>query len=212
MSMTKLRIFTFSGAILLCCFFWFKGSQTESGNLLRNGSFEDVPGHSIVPEQWMDCGPLSESPPDIHPTGTFGVTKEAKHGATYLGMVVRDNETWEKIGQNLDQPLIKGKKYQLRGYIASSETYISVSKLTDERANYITPVILRINGAEAWEGKYQQLGQSPPITNNKWQYFELTLKPKSDTPYLILEAYFDAAKAQAYNGNLLLDGLELVAL
>ncbi|GAB5551100.1 MAG: hypothetical protein Sapg2KO_06910 [Saprospiraceae bacterium] len=212
MKMTKLRFFSLTAVMLSCCFFWFKGAQSESENLLRNGSFEDIANHSTVPEEWLDFGPESESPPDIHPTGTFMVTKAAKHGDTYIGMVVRDNETWEKIGQKLDQPLKKGKKYQLRGYIARSETFVSVSKLTNERANYTQSIILRINGAEAWEDNLQQLGQTPPILNYDWKYFELTLKPKSNAAYFVVEAYYNDMIDGAYNGNILLDDLELVEL
>lgn len=181
-------------------------------NLLRNGSFEGIPSHSTVPEAWLDWGPLSESAPDIHPTGTFGVTKKEKDGDTYLGMVVRDNETWEKVAQRLDKPLKKGKTYKLTGYIARSETYISVSKLTEERANYNTAAILKINGANNLEDTFQLLGKTPPIYNAGWRYFEVTLEPKSDAPFLVLEAYYDENFKQAYNGNILIDGLELTEL
>jgi hypothetical protein len=79
---------------------------------LANPSFEGSPGAGgeavKLPDGWYDCGFPGESPPDVHPKeggGAFQVTKEAFHGKTYLGLVVRDNDTWEMVSQRLSAPV-----------------------------------------------------------------------------------------------------------
>lgn len=91
-------------------------------------------------------GHVTESPPDIQPaldnddTPLFKVTKESTNGNTYVGMVVRSNETNERIGQRLMSPLMAGTCYQFSIYLAKSERYLSGTKsnsvLLEE---YITP-------------------------------------------------------------------------
>jgi hypothetical protein len=87
-------------------FFVIRGAFTQEVIKLQNPSFEDIPraGSGMTPPitGWFDCGKTnfqSETPPDIHPveTGAWGVSKDAYDGATYLGMVVRDNDSWETL-------------------------------------------------------------------------------------------------------------------
>ena len=49
-------------------------------------------------ESWVDCGKFkfpNESRPDIFPIDDIQI--EASVGYTYLGMVVRDNDSYEEI-------------------------------------------------------------------------------------------------------------------
>ena len=82
---------------------------------LTNPSFEGTAAEGSVngnlPNGWYDCGFPGETVPDIHPKegpGAFQVTREAFHGRTYIGMVVRENETWEMISQRLSGALQAG--------------------------------------------------------------------------------------------------------
>ncbi|MEL6944017.1 MAG: hypothetical protein AAFO82_15255, partial [Bacteroidota bacterium] len=96
-----------------CCLFSFHAKSQETIRL-NNPSFEDFPRHSHVPRGWYDCGFADESPPDIHPQmdgGEFSVNAIPVSGRTYLGMVVRDNGTWEIIGQRLKFPLKTNQCY-----------------------------------------------------------------------------------------------------
>ena len=77
---------------------------------LLNPSFEGRPGASSVPKGWISGGFENESPPDIQP-GQFDCALQPLHGNTYLGLVTRDNETWERIGQRLREPLRKDSLY-----------------------------------------------------------------------------------------------------
>ena len=72
---------------------------------LKNSSFEGTPKSSTVPDHWHNCGHSQESPPDIQPNGGFNVTQTAYSGQTYIGLVSRNNKTWEAIGQRLSIPL-----------------------------------------------------------------------------------------------------------
>ena len=92
--------------------FLFQKSNTPSKVIeLRNPSFEDTPKPSVPPNEWENCGCVKETPPDVHPTEgyRYGVPQFAIDGETYVGMVVRENDTWESIGQNLSKPLEKDK-------------------------------------------------------------------------------------------------------
>ncbi|HKK78343.1 MAG TPA: hypothetical protein VJ933_01890, partial [Phaeodactylibacter sp.] len=88
-------------------------SSAQDTIRLQNPSFEDEPQHSLPPRGWEDRGFHGESPPDTHPSGDFGVTQKPYHGQSYLGMVVRDNDTWECVAQEIGQPMQKDSCYQL---------------------------------------------------------------------------------------------------
>jgi len=75
---------------------------------LRNSSFEDTPkrgGEALEGiAGWFDCGRINfpaETPPDIHPNGYWENNLPASDKKTYLGMVVRDNATYESVSQRL---------------------------------------------------------------------------------------------------------------
>ena len=55
----------------------------------------------------------NETPPDIHPGNYWSNTTPPSHGNTYLGMVVRDNETYEGIAQRLNGTLKPGSVINL---------------------------------------------------------------------------------------------------
>ncbi|NBU35817.1 MAG: OmpA family protein [Bacteroidetes bacterium] len=172
---------------------------------LINPSFEDMPRHSKAPRAWSDCGFKGESAPDIQPSGIFSVTKPAADGNTYLGLVVRDNDTWESVGQELSKPLEKGKCYSFSISLCRSELYVSISRLSDQTANYTTPAKLRIYGGNSICEKKELLAESPIIANTRWQDYNFKLEPGKNYSFLILEAYYKTPTLVPYNGNLLVD-------
>lgn len=175
--------------------------------LLTNPSFEDMPRHSYAPIGWFDCGFPGESPPDIQPDPMrqFLVRKGAQHGNTYLGMVVRDNDTWERVSQVLTAPMQGGSCYEFSIYLARSEVYVSQSRVSDQRANYITPAKLRIYGGFDNCDKGQLLAESNVITNYRWLEFRFKLKPDQDYTHVMFEAFYNTPTLFPYNGNILLD-------
>ncbi len=173
---------------------------------LENPSFEGTPGHNRVPSGWFNCGFEDESPPDIQPSFIFQVTKKALHGNTYLGMVVRDNDTWEAIGSELSHPLIKGHCYQFQIALAQSERYTSVSRKLNEPATYTTPIRLRIWGGTNLCNRTELLAESELIEDLDWQKYSFHIRPTlSDIQFIILEVFYNSLTTNPYNGNLLID-------
>lgn len=176
---------------------------------LTNPSFEDVPGHSRPPVGWRDCGAFlfpGESPPDVQPSGSWEVRKPASDGDTYLGMVVRENDTWESVSQQLSGTLKKGKTYTFELYLCTSEVYMSFTKANrTTESNYTTPAKLRIWGGNSLCSKEILLAESPLITNNAWRKFNFTFKPTKNVNYIVLEAFYKTPTLVPYNGNILVD-------
>lgn len=183
---------------------------------LDNPSFEDVPrrgGEEFLRgiEGWFDCGLIQfkgESPPDIHPTpnSVWEVDKYAMDGDTYLGMVVRDNESYEAISQKLSSPLLEGVCYSFSILLSRSPKYISLSRQTEEETNYNTPAVLRIWGANKFCGRSRLLATSEPVDNDQWRQFNFKFKPKDDFSYIVLEAFYKTPALNLYSGHILVDG------
>ena len=176
-----------------------------------NPSFEDkVPRVGAAPVSWRDCGFPGESAVDIQPDPQreFNVVKPPQHGNTYLGMVTRDNDTYERVSQRLSAPLRAGQCYELRIQLARSEFYLSKSRLTNDDANYINPVKLRIRGGYDFCDLGQVMGESPLVENWVWKEYRIKLEPTEDFSHIVLEAYFKQPILFPYNGNVLLDNAQ----
>lgn len=180
---------------------------------LKNPSFEDYPRVSSAPSGWLDCGFPEETEPDVQPSpnNEFKVNKPANHGYTYLGMVVRDNDTWESVGQKLSSPLKKGQCYSFSIDLARSNTYISQTKTTGKDANYNTPAKLRIYGGFGYCDKKFLLGESSMVINYNWKSYIFKFEPVDDYSYIILEAFYQTPTLFPYNGNILLDNASAIA-
>ena len=63
---------------------------------LTNASFEGEPQDATVPTGWFACE--LGTTPDILP-GFWGVYSESSEGETYLGLITREDGTFESIGQ-----------------------------------------------------------------------------------------------------------------
>lgn len=170
-----------------------------------NPSFEDFPKAGEAPNGWYDCGKPNETPPDVQP-GAFSVTKLPSHGNTYLGLVVRDNETWEGVSQRLSRPMEKDHCYEFTMDVCRAELYLSTSKLTGQEANYATPAKLRIYGGTGFCSKAELLYETSVITNTRWLGHTFRLSPKNGNyQYIFFEAYYKTPVLFPYNGNILLD-------
>ncbi len=176
---------------------------------LKNASFEGLPASSTISEEWTDCGTPTETPPDIQP-GAFEVTTPAQEGNTYLGMVVRDNHTWEAVGQQLAEPLRKGNQYELRVFLARSDEYFGGSATTEEDVYFTQPAVLRVWGSNDRGDNLELLAETPPVQHEQWKEYTLNLQPAvaNQYNYIKLEAYYQSGAAD-YNGNILLDNCSL---
>lgn len=191
-------------ALLLAPTLW---GQNDTVYLI-NPSFEDFPRSGHAPRGWADCGFPGETPPDTQPDATFSVNVPALDGNTYLGMVVRDNDTWESVGQRLGKPLEKGKCYEFRIHLARSPTYVSVSRLPDsggDPANYTTPAKLRVYGGNDFCDKAYLLAETKLIINHRWLEYRMKFEPVQSYTHIVFEAFYNTPTLFPYNGNILLD-------
>lgn len=183
---------------------------------LMNPSFEDIARASLPPKGWIDCGFPNESPPDVQPSGAWEVFRPAYHGYTYLGMVTRENDTWEAVGQRLNFPLIKGKCYSFSIYLCSSSEYWSAVApdsirnrdfLPDDlpKKNFDQAIKLRIWGGDGYCDKKDLLAESGTIGNTNWEKYSWKIEPKRDISHIVLEAFYKTPTLFPYNGNVLVD-------
>lgn len=192
-------------ALLFTIAFFQLKAQNEGIIHLKNSSFEGNPRHSLSPISWKDCGFEGESPPDIQPDGTFSVRKPAYDGQTYLGMVVRDNNTWESVGQELSNPLKKGQAYSFSLMLARSELYLSSSRIKPEEVNYNTPCKLKIWAGNEFCHREQLLAESKEVVHFEWKEYSFQFIPNHHYSHIVLEVFYKTPILFPYNGNLLLD-------
>ena len=183
-------------------------------NLLTNPSFEGFPRQGKAPSGWKDCGFPNESPPDVQPNPDtnapfFEVTKAPFDGETYLGMVTRDNETWESVSQKLISPLLPFKVYELKITLTRSPKYVSQSRTTYRKANYITPVVFRIWGGDGYCHDSELLATSGPIISTDWQTYYFPIIPSAPYEFIKLEVYYPPGTVSPVNGHILLDDAKL---
>lgn len=191
-------------AFLFCINFLSAQDQIQ----LQNPSFEDAPGQGQTPMGWQNCGVGQESPPDIHASINqtfFGVNHPSYDGRTYVGMIVRENNTWEAIGQKLSVPMQGSECYVFNLYLARSGDYKSPTTFSKDPVDYKQPVIVTLWGGYDYCDRAELLAQSPPIKNFDWQDYQFFFQPTKTYTHFIIEAYFDGNQGVAYNGNVLVD-------
>ena len=193
--------------IFLCLMSLLSTAQVDSVIHFFNPSFEDTPKNSRAPRGWLNCGFQGESPPDTQPDATFKVYQEPSDGHTYLGMVTRDNDTWEAVAQRLAVPLLKSKCYEFQIDLCQSESYHSVSQTTRKLVNYDAPVVLNIWGGNERCQKKQLLANSELIGHLYWERYKISFRPKENLKYLIFEVTYKPKVLFPINGNMLLDNL-----
>jgi hypothetical protein len=177
---------------------------------LPNASFEGVPGiggEVFGLDGWSDCGFPGHTVPDIHPSengGIFQVTTLPFDGDTYLGLVVRDDETYEAISSKLEPPLVGKQDYSFSVAVCRSSVY---GVMGSNNISYTKPIRLRIWGGNDTCADEELLAQSPTITDTVWQVLRFEIKPKKDYQFIKLEAFYQEGSPFPYNGNILLDKL-----
>lgn len=213
------RIFILSLVLLL--FFCTSEVQAQGAPIrLNNPSFIDIPhaGGSDInrgPRGWQDCGAPGETPPDVQPNpdiafgepGYFDVTMKAQHEGTYMGMVVRDNDTQEAVSQRLTTPLEAGKCYELTMYLARSPKYISQSRKALQPVNYTEPIKIRIYGGSGYCMKTELLDETPLVKNTSWKQYKLRFEPTTNHRFILIQAFYKTPTLLPYNGNVLVDNL-----
>lgn len=184
---------------------------------LFNQSFEQIPQVGIYNSKirsWSDCGAFhfpEESGPDIHPSkdAWWGVNKPPANGRTYLGLVTRDNMSFESIGQELTLPLQSDQCYTMSVQLSQSETYLSGSRNRENgvMVEYTSPTILKIYGGNEMCSVSNLLYTSPPISHKEWKTYEISFKTPSAIEFLYLAAFYGEPNGKPTNGHILVDDL-----
>jgi len=177
---------------LLIAPFYIRGQEIR----LANASFEGIPSDATMPQQWTAC--KRGSTPDIMP-GFWGVYLEPFDGETYVGLITREDGSFESIGQKVRTPFKAQECYKFTIELAHSNTY----------ANYSLPVRLRIWGGRTRCSKDQLLAESPSVKHLDWKTYQLQFMPEHDYPYIIIEAYYAKGIFFPYRGNLLMDNISV---
>ncbi|KXK41076.1 MAG: outer membrane protein [Bacteroidetes bacterium OLB9] len=198
--------------IIFCCTVVSSFAQSDT-IYLNNPSFEDTPkrgGDGSGPiKDWFDCGAINfplETPPDIHPNGFWENNLPASDKKTYLGMVVRDNGTYEAVSTRLVGELKANQCYKFSIHLARASSYVSHSRISMAVANYTTPAVLRVWGGNGYCNEAELLAESTPINNTSWQIFTFKIRPKTNIRSITLSAYYKTPVQFPYNGNILVDG------
>lgn len=169
--------------------------QAQEAIPFFNASFEGEPTTAAtMPQGWTPC--RIGTTPDILP-GQWGVYTIPSHGQTYVGLITRDDGSFESIGQRLPAPLEQGDCYSFKLDLAHSKTY----------SGYNLPVRLRVWAAGKICSRDQLLWESDLIHKQTWETFEIRFIPQATYQYIIIEAYFAPGVFLRYRGNVLIDNL-----
>lgn len=172
-------------------------AQTQAQEVLlvlNNASFEGYPHDAITPDGWESCG--YDSTPDILP-GPWGVYQKPTDGNTFMGLISREDNTWEMITQELAEPLNSEKCYKFSVSLSRSPAY----------AGYNQPLRLRIWGGNSPCERKQLLANSPTIDHFEWSEYTFMFSPTENYKYILIECYYKEPTMIPYRGNLLIDGM-----
>lgn len=175
--------------------FWLCLSVLDAQSImLKNPSFEGDQSLPISILGWSPC--QRGSTPDLLP-GLWNVYLPAKDGNNYLGLITREDGTYEEVVQELPISLKQNECYKINMWLAHSETYVG----------YNLPVRLRIWSCDKNCNKIQLLSTTKLITNTFWENNELFMDPKTDVKYLMFEAFYGPGIFVPYKGNVLIDNI-----
>ncbi len=160
---------------------------------LTNASFEGEPQDATVPVGWFPCEPGTT--PDILP-GPWGIHRESSDGDTFLGLITREDGSFESITQRFSTSLNPEDCYSFTIDLAHSNNY----------AGYNAPLKVRIWGGASKCGKDQLLLETDYIKNVDWKTFEVKFKPKKWLNYILIEAHYSDSPNSA-KGNILMDNI-----
>ncbi|HRD08067.1 MAG TPA: hypothetical protein PK037_10890 [Saprospiraceae bacterium] len=163
-----------------------------------NPGFEDQAADATVPKGWLPCE--DNTTPDILP-GFWGEYGDASQGNTYVGLITRENATFESIGQRLSKPLSKGECYRFKIDLARGAVYAGFNKA----------IKLRIWVAENKCEKGQLIYTSDFIQHTDWKTYMIEFTSNKNHKYIRFEAYYKDGNF-SHKGNVLLDNLSAIQM
>lgn len=144
----------------------------------------------------------SKSTPDIHGhfTNFWNTGTQPFHGETFVGLVAREDSTWECLGQYLEEPLQAEGTYALSITVCQDPGFLG----------FMNPTVIRIWGTNEEYGFEELLATSEPVINPKWKEYTFDLLPSKSYQYLIIQAYYPADSIVPTSGHVLIDNARLV--
>ncbi|MCB0824261.1 MAG: gliding motility-associated C-terminal domain-containing protein [Bacteroidales bacterium] len=172
------------------------GSLPVIGQYLSNPSFEGTILMIGPPPGWSVCNYLSS--PNVQP-GKYDVFLPPSDGITYLGMLARDDGSWEDIQAPFEIPLSKDSCYIFRIDLAYWQ-YLSFTTAQ--------PAILKVYGSDAECVKTNLIWTSPAVDTTDWKTYEFTVhNPEFDIYYLIIDIYYPTPGY--YDAYMVLDNIRI---
>ena len=165
---------------------------------LNNASFEGMPMDASVPVGWFPC--TDRTTPDILP-GPWGVILEASEGETFVGLITREDGSFESIGQRLKEPLKAKGCYLFSLDIGHSNSYAG--------SRYAGPLKLRIYIGPTRASKEQLIYESDFIEDEDWTKVAVKFNPKNIAHFIRLEAFYKEGPF-SYRGNILIDNISAI--
>ncbi len=165
---------------------------------LNNASFEGMPMDASVPVGWFPCN--ERTTPDILP-GPWGVILEASEGETFVGLITREDGSFETIGQRLKEPVLANECYTFSLDIGHSNTYAG--------SRYAGPLKLRIYIGPTRGSKAQLIYESDFIEEEEWTKVAVKFNPKNTAYFIRLEAFYEEGPF-SYRGNILIDNISAI--
>jgi len=210
----------FKISFLLIGVFFYTTPSIAQNIRLKNGGFEDRPRKGIKGEyqeikNWFDCGTLDfpdETPPDIHQGANrtesyWDNEQSAAEGSTYLGMVVRESDTFESLSQKLSLPMQAGRCYSFSVFLSMSPTYFSaVANSGSKEQNFSQPTVLVMYGTMGLCGENEVLFESPAIDHTEWREYNFKIEPSRNYNFIKIAAKWKSPVLFPYNGHVLVDG------
>ena len=184
--------------VIYISFFFLYNSPLFCQSLLKNASLEGQHGDASMPRGWY--AESEGTTPDILP-GYWGVYIEPADGESYVGLITREDGSFESIGQRLVLPLNKDQCYSLSLALAHSEEY----------SGYNSALKLRVWLSDKRSVRQQLIFESPTIRSEEWKIYRFEFTPESQKTHIILEAFIND-KPLSYKGNILIDRLSSIVV
>ena len=189
-----------NGKVFIFLIFCFLLTLMENANaqiVLTNPSIEGEPQDATMPIGWFGCA--MGTTPDILP-GFWGVTTEPSEGETYMGLITREDGSYESVGQRLKEKIKKNLCYEFELDLARSSTY----------EGYNFPIRLKVYIGYDNCTKDQLIYSSPNIEHTEWKTYEVKFDVKKDARYIMFEAYYGEGLMFSYKGNVILDAISAI--
>ena len=180
-----IKLFYISGFLLFV-------SNLTAQILITNRSFEGKPADATMPSGWFMAS--EGTTPDILP-GYWGVYNEPLEGDTYIGLITRQDGSFESITQRMENGLQKGTCYSLTFALSHSDNY----------AGYSAPLKIMIWIGDKKSDRQQKVFESALIKGEEWRLQKIDFTPTKNMEYIIIEAF--NSRSAPVNGNILIDAL-----